>query len=192
MASALPFTGWTGLEGLFNWNVNMLDIFLFLYHVGGIYGFVRGIIGPYLGFFVGVFEICCGLLLIALYVVAFAFSVNCALGLPDQYQILFYPIPYILNVLLQCWNRRYFSSAVICFTLLGLLSFSIFLFGSFSQLNQTRYGNHSNAHPESTSAQLHSYFRNSSFAIFLYWGIETIPVISNDAAQVCLMIFTLN
>lgn len=155
-----------------------------LYIAGGIYGFVRGIIGPYLGFFVGVFELCCGSLLITAYVVAFSICATSLFGLPLQYQIVFYPFPYLLSVFLQRAGRKRFASVVVGLTSVGLVAFAIYILGGFSQLNQPRYGNHPDAEPDSVNDQIYKIFRNSSYAIFFFWGLETIPVISSEARQV--------
>lgn len=179
MSSALPFTGMLSRR-----ENETKSSFNHVLIVGGIYGFVRGIIGPYLGFFVGVFELCCGSLLITAYVVAFSICLTSLFGLPLQYQIIFYPIPYLLSVILQRGGRKRFATVVIGLTTLRLLALAIYILGGFTQVNQPRYGNHPDAKPDSVNKQIYQLFRNSSYAIFFFWGLETIPVMSSEARQV--------
>lgn len=132
----------------------------------------------------GVFELCCGSLLITAYVVAFSICATSLFGLPLQYQIVFYPFPYLLSVVLQRAGRKRFASVVVGLTSIGLVAFAIYVLGGFSQLNQPRYGNHPDAEPDSVNDQIYKIFRNSSYAIFFFWGLETIPVMSSEARQV--------
>eukprot|EP01033_Poteriospumella_lacustris_P017224 gene17224-12316_t len=87
MASALPFTG-------------------------GVYGFSRGLIGPYFGFLVGIFEFFGNITLIGVFAILFGQSVTTFFGLHDIYLLFFLVIPLGIAVSLQYAGRQKFGVAV--------------------------------------------------------------------------------
>ena len=153
LASALPFTG-------------------------GNYGFVRGLISPYIGFFVGYFEIINNFATIGALTLVFGSSVATALSLPTYHQLCFYPIPFLFAAYLQCRGSHILGKVSVILVIYSLLLFAIFLFGSFAEINVEKYNVPVNT---GSTNDYFSFFKHSGL---FFMGFETLPVISSEAQKV--------
>ncbi len=153
------------------------------------YGFARGLIGPYFGFLVGIFEFFGSVTLLGVFSTAFGQSVAIALGLSDIYVIVFLLIPLVASVILQNRGRPQFEKVVKVLTIFCLFLFLIYVFGSAAHVSREKYGKNSNAKPPSDTYKMREVFQRSNYGAAFFAGIEGLPVVSSEAQRVSSFAF---
>jgi amino acid transporter len=140
------------------------------------------LIGPYLGFFVGYFEIIGNAAIIGALTLVFGESIVTTLSIPSYYQIFFYPLPYLFAAYLQCKGVKFFGKVMVFIVLYCLLIFAIFIFGSLAHINLQQYNQP--LLPTYNKQTIHDYFHYANYGGFFFMGIESLPVISSEAHNV--------
>lgn len=152
--------------------------------LGGVYGFTRGLVGPFAGFLVGIFEFCGNVTLLGIFAIAFGQSLITSLGLHDIFILPFVIIPLGVAAILQYCGTEKFFFVVKLLTVISLVLFAIYVVGGLINISVPRYGNNPNAHSPSDTYKLRQVFQNSNYGAAFFAGIETLPVVSSDAKKV--------
>jgi ethanolamine permease len=150
---------------------------------GGVYGFTRGLVGPFAGFLVGIFEFCGNVTLLGIFAIAFGQSVISSLGLHDIFILPFVIIPLGAAAILQHCGTEKFFFVVKLLTVISLVLFAIYVVGGLINISVPRYGNNPNARSPSDTYKLRQVFQNSNYGAAFFAGIETLPVVSSDARK---------
>ncbi len=167
----------------------LLCLILWDVFVGGVYGFARGLIGPYIGFLVGICEFVGNIVLLGTLSIAFGQSVSTTLGLHDLYILPFFLVPLAIAALLQYTGSKHFGFVVKYLSLLSVVLFAIYVFGSMAHVSFPRYGNNSHGHPSSMTHKINQALSSSNFGCSFFIGMESIPVISSAAKKVFVLFF---
>lgn len=184
MASALPFTGTSSLFEFFNFS-RLLMLFPSL--IGGAYGYVRGIIGPFSGFFVGLMEIAINLALLALFVIAAGESVSSAFDLPLMSQPAVWIVIVVFSVAVQIPSNQswfVFSSAVL--TIISLVIWLVYVFGSIPFVDVNAYEREDAAYDNSPAFRAIHTIGDGALPTVFFSGIEVLPVLGRVSMEVVM------
>lgn len=158
---------------------------------GGIYGFVRLTLGPYLGFLVGIFEIFQAIVYSAYYMVEIGQIVTTALLVDQLYSPIVWFVFSIFSVFLNIRGNHTFWNFQWVLAMFSLVILLVFIFSSIQSADTNQYINHEKRpeHFSSTSDRLHYVFRYFLSASWFFSGFEMIPLTCSDAIEVRRTIF---
>lgn len=119
---------------------------------GGLYGYIRGLVGPYYGFLAAVMEVYTNVCSIALFLIGFGVSCTTTLGLPSELSLAFYFLPFLTTGLLHRAGKKAFWHGAMLLTILAILLVLLYIFSSFHNINFGEY--HANSHAKQPSAEI--------------------------------------
>lgn len=118
---------------------------------GGLYGYVRGLMGPYYGFICAVFELYCNIAAIALYLMGFGTACVTALDIPAAYQLIFFIVPFVICASLHFSGKKVFWRGAMVITTISLALIAIYIFASIYNIRwHTYHANNDAVQPSPT------------------------------------------
>lgn len=160
--------------------------------LGGAYGYVRGIIGPFSGFFVGLMEIAINLALLALFVIAAGESVSSAFDLPFLSQPVVWILIIVFSIAVQIPSNQswfVFSSAML--TIMSLIIWLVYVFGSIPFVDMKTYNREDAAYDHSPAFRAIHTIGDGALPAVFFSGIEVLPVLGRVSVEVVALILVL-
>lgn len=152
---------------------------------GGMYGFARLTLGPYLGFVVGCCEILQNILRASCFMFCFAMHFCVALNISLDYEpifwLLFLAVTILSNIAGGPWFWK-FSSTV------GVLAVLVILFFLVATAPSTDFKNEAMKKGEETPS-VDTFLRFFPYSTWFFVGMEMIPVMSSDVKEVSALPF---
>jgi hypothetical protein len=105
------------------------------------YGYVRGLLGAYYGFLCAMMELYLNISTLAYFLVGFGGCCNKFFGFPTIFQLVFYPILFIISGLLHSSGKKYFYQITLLVTSLAILIYFLYLYTSIMQFDYHTYAN---------------------------------------------------
>jgi amino acid transporter len=157
---------------------------MYLYIIGGTYGYVRGILGLYIGFFVGTMEIVVGAATIASYLMAAGEAITLAFGLRWEVQCAVWVIFLTVATYTQVTSNERFRWIAGAGVLVSLLFLFIYIVGSYSRIDPGKYSdNYFHEMTDYGNPRLSTAFSCITFPEFFFEGIELLPVLAHKAEK---------
>jgi ethanolamine permease len=157
---------------------------------GGSYGIVRGILSPFLGFYVGFMEITANISNVGGMMIGIGEAFTLAGELSFYYEPLFWILPILLCYGITFSTRKVFWTATSFLSISGIIILLIYIFGSISFINTQEYFQHKDIVATGLpTTQAKKFFSYLSFPTYFYVGIELLPVVSHEAKNVCILFY---
>ena len=154
---------------------------------GGVYGFVRIVTNPMLGFLVACCEVIQNIMYVAVVVIAIGKMVSAAAGSHERYEPLIWLAFYTCACLINVAGGNIFLRANM---VLGVVSLALVLafvlisakFGDFEKYADNHVSDHNN------SEEI-NFIRHMPVTAWFYIGIETLPFAAVYCSRVSVFVF---
>lgn len=157
---------------------------------GGMYGFIRLAIGPYIGFLVGCCETLSNILCVSTTVLPLGWMITEMTGLPVEYEPIYWIVFYATALYITISGGKVFwrfNAFICCLTILTLF---IFFLGTTQYLDYSKYATRS--HPFSKGLyvfQGYKMLQQLPNATWFYQGVEYLPLAGSTVADVSYYLY---
>lgn len=155
---------------------------------GGIYGYVRVTLGPFLGFIVG----CCEMLQNVVYGCYCLYPVGHFIselfGLPHSYCSLFWIIMLLFALAINVAGPKYFWSSNVVVLVMAFTMMLLYYAVTFPCMDCEKYAG-SGFIRDDANAGATDWFKYFPYAWWIFAGLEMLPMACSDAAEVSRAFF---
>jgi ethanolamine permease len=165
---------------------------------GGLYGFARVTVGPYLGFMVGCFESIGNILYTMYGMIQLGYYFCFITNTPRRYVPLFWLLFYFIILTNEFLGRKYYFKLMRGLAILIILIFLFYIGISIPKTHPHKYFNSFNSVENTFFYGADLTIVSMQYGAFMFFGIEIIPLVSDEVkdakkdtprALICTLIF---
>eukprot|EP01038_Epipyxis_sp_PR26KG_P010780 gene10780-14475_t len=151
---------------------------------GGTYGLSRVTLGTYLGFLIGCCESISNIIMVTIHVYEFGINLCTAVGVSSDYDPFAWLFFFVTILVIQIFGGKFFWNFVSGLGLVVLLIVLLYVV-SIINVDFEKYAGSKQVNNHHSSASVVTLFmRNFPSAVWLFGGIETVPLAASDTVNV--------
>lgn len=151
------------------------EMFSIIPFSGGYYGYVRCVLGPFLGYMVGCCGICESTFQMAVSILKIGQFVTAAFDISQNFEPLWWLLIFITVLACHVFAAKWFWNWISVVASIGILLVFIYLFGTMPHLNF-----HHNAGEVFAQHDDNNFFSVFRLAVLFFLGFDLLTVTSND------------
>lgn len=155
---------------------------------GGLYGFVRVTMGPYLGFLVGCCEIVQSISYPTAQLIPASHYLAGLFGLADEFSIVFFIIMIWTALAINLMGMKVFWRSNTCMIIISMSLLLVYYAAAMPCMDCDKYGRGSFV-DSGKATEINDWFRGFPYSTCFFAGLEMLPLSCADATQVSPMYY---